>query len=349
MSRSLYNLAMVNYDFLKEYIYVSDLIEYLKKYCSRIDFITVPKDISEEELAKVLQGYHFLIVSTYPRYGRKFFELNKDVLLVFRFGLGYDNVDIKAAEELGVVVARVPPYVEREAVAEQTVALILASLRRTVKADKLVKLGRVRVAVYDAEFVKELSGPKDLSDAIVGIMGFGNIGSRVAEILVKGFNSKVLAYDPYVPKERMIQVNVEPVNSLIELFERSDIVSIHSSLTKETYHAVNREVLSKAKRGIIIVNTARGEIIDTDALIWALNEGIVDFVALDVVEGEPIPSDHPLLQFNNVIITPHMSVFTHTTLRNMFKAAVNAIINYVEGKAIEEQLAIPKNPRQKPR
>ncbi|MEM1644601.1 MAG: NAD(P)-dependent oxidoreductase [Ignisphaera sp.] len=348
MCSKLYSLAMVNYDFLKDYIYISDLIGYLKRYCDRIDFITVPKEISEEELAKVLQGYHFLIVSTYPRYGRKFFELNKDVLLVFRFGLGYDNVDIKAAEELGVAVARIPPYVEREAVAEHTVALILASLRRITKADKLVKIGRIRVAVYDTKFINELAGPKDLSEAVVGIMGFGNIGSRVAEILIKGFNSKVLAYDPYIPKEKMLQMGSEPVNSLTELFERSDIVSIHAPLTKETYHAVNKEILSKAKRGLIIINTARGEIIDTEALIWALKEGIVDFVALDVVEGEPIPPDHPLLKFDNVIVTPHMAVFTHTTLRKMFKAAVNAIVNYIEGKSIEEQLATPKTPRLRP-
>lgn len=342
-------LAIVNYPFLKGYHYIEDVIKRLQDYYDVL-FVDV-NQVEEEDLARNLQGFHVLIVSTVPYYGRKFFSLNHDVRLVIRWGLGYDNIDIRAAEEEGVIVVRLPNEVEREAVAEHAIALMLTALRRIPLADHDMRVGKVFAAVYNEYILKELTGPANLSEMTVGIVGLGNIGSRVAEILIKGFGAKVVAYDPYVDHSKASKLGVELVNSIEDLVRQSDIVTIHAPLTNETRHLINREVLKKAKRGLIIVNTARGGIVDTEALLWALDEGIVSFAALDVFEQEPLPPDHPLLAKRNVILTPHIAVFNHTTLRKMFESAALAAIAYARREALEPYVVVvskPSRPRPNP-
>ncbi len=123
--------------------------------------------------------------------------------------------------------------------------------------------------------------------------------------------------------------------SLEELARESDIITFHAPLTNETYHMINKNILSKMKRGVIIVNTARGELVDEEALCEYIEKGVVAAYAADVVEGEPIGADHRLLKYPNIIITPHIAAYTHEALRNMDEAVVEAIINYVENKPID--------------
>lgn len=302
-----------------------------------LDQIEVPKDITGKELAERLKGYHFIIASVTPQYDREFFKSNEDVVMIVRHGIGLDNVDLKAAEEYGVKVVAVPGYKEREAVAEHTIALMLDALRHVTEANEAVRKGKWQER---AKFIS-----RNISNLTVGIVGFGNIGSRVAEILRNGFGTKVIAYDPYVPKERMKALGVVPVSSIAELMANSDIVTLHANLSPETYHIVNRETMRNAKRGIIIVNAARGELIDHDALVEAIEKGVVSAVALDVVEKEPIESEHPLLRYSNVVITPHIAAYTQEALIAMDETVTNAILNCLDNKPIEGIIVDPKKHR----
>jgi len=304
----------------------SNAISRLESRCT-VDQIEVSKNVLGEELAQRLAGYHFIVASVTPQYGEEFFKSNSDVVMIARHGIGLDNIDLKAAEEYGVKVVAVPGYREREAVAEHAVALMLSVLRRVVEANDSVRKGGW---LERARFVS-----RNMSSLTVGLVGFGNIGSKVAEILREGFGSKVLAYDPYVQEERMEALGVIPVSSVFELMAESDIVTLHANLNPETYHIINREALMSAKRGIIVVNTARGELVDQDALIEAVEKGIVSGVALDVVEKEPIELEHPLLKYSNVIITPHIAAYTREALTAMDETIVEAIFNYMDNKPIE--------------
>jgi Phosphoglycerate dehydrogenase and related dehydrogenases len=299
--------------------------------------IEVPKDISGKDLASKLNGYHFIVASVTPKYDREFFEHNKNVVMIVRHGIGYDNIDIKAAEEKGVIVARVPGWREREAVAEHTVALILSALRYIPQAYGAVQAGKWSDR---AKFIG-----KELSSLTIGVIGFGNIGSRVAEILRKGFNAKIIVYDPFASKEKVIEYGYVYANNLCELLKTSDIITLHAALTPENYHMINEEAFKCMKEGVIIVNTARGELIDENALIENLEKKKVLAVALDVVEGEPIDANHPLLKYDNVIITPHIAAYTWEALKGMDDAVVEAIVNYLNNKPIDGIVVMPRNPR----
>jgi D-3-phosphoglycerate dehydrogenase len=299
--------------------------------------LEVPKDIGGAELASRLQGFHFIVASVTPRYSREFFEYNDSVVMIVRHGIGYDNIDVAAAEEFGVVVSRVPGWREREAVAEHTVALVLDALRHVTRSYSYVRAGRWGER---ARFIG-----RELPNLTIGVVGFGNIGSRVAEIFRRGFGSRVLVYDPYVPPERVRELGCEPVSRLEELLTQADVITLHAALTPENYHMIGRREFELMKDGVIIVNTARGELVDGDALLEYLQRGKVGAVALDVVEGEPIGPDHPLLRFENVIITPHIAAYTYEALRGMDEAVVEAILNYLSGKPIDGAVVLPKNPR----
>lgn len=326
-------IAIVN---SKSFGKFTDAMNKLAMRCT-LEQIEVPKSIAERELAEKLKGYHFIIASVTPRYGKEFFRRNEDVVMIVRHGIGLDNIDLRAAEEYGVKVAAVPGYKEREAVAEHTVALMLSALRHVVEANEAVRKGKWQER---AKFIS-----KNISNLTVGIIGFGNIGSRVAEILRNGFGTKVVAYDPYVQEEKMKALEVVPMNSVTELMAKSDIVTLHTNLSPETYHIVNREALANAKRGIIIVNAARGELIDQDALIEAIEKGIVSTAALDVAEREPIEPEHPLLKYSNVVITPHIAAYTQEALTAMDETIVDAIFSYLDNKPIEGIVVNPKKCR----
>ena len=325
-------IAIVNSKSFGEY---SSAVEELQRI-GDVSRISVRRGASGGELALRLDGFHFVIASVTPYYGREFFEGNKSVVMIIRHGVGLDNVDLEAAEEHGVAVARVPGRIEREAVAEHAITLMLLALRKTYQAIEAVRRGGWRAR---SRFVGW-----ELGSRVVGVIGFGNIGSRVAEILVRGFGSRVLAYDPYVPEERIKSVGAIPAD-LEELLASSDVISLHAKLTKENYHMLDEQAFRRMKDGVIIVNTSRGELISVQALAKALAEGKVSAAALDVVEGEPIDESHPLLEFENVIITPHIAAYTREALKGMDEFAVRAITAYLEGEPVEGLVVAPTKPR----
>lgn len=286
-----------------------------------------PSRIGGRELARALYGYTILIASVTPYYSPEFFAEKDETWLIARHGLGVDNIHLPSATAHGVIVTRVFPWMERDSVAELTIALLLTILRHIPQAAVAVREGRW---TERATFIGW-----ELKTKTVGLIGFGNIGSRVGEILVKGFGARVLAYDPNVSPEVIKAVGVEPVN-LETLLKEADIISIHASLTEENFHFLSYDAFALMKPGVILVNTARGELIDEAAFIAALESGRVAGAALDVVEGEPIGSDHPLLRFPNVLIVPHIAAYTYETLRRMGDKVVSDVERVVRGEVPEE-------------
>lgn len=288
---------------------------------------TLPADIDGRALAEALRGFPILIASVTPRFGPEFFAHKDETWLIARHGIGVDNIHLPSATERGVLVTRVTPWMERDAVAEMTVALLLAVLRRLPEAAAAVREGRW---AERAAFVG-----RELRGKVVGVIGFGNIGSRVGEILARGFQARVLACDPHQPPEAIRAAGAEPAD-LETVLRESDVLTLHAELNASTYHLLSYEAFAKMKPGVVLVNTARGELIDGAALLAALERGQVAGAALDVVEGEPIGPEHPLLRHPNVLVVPHIAAYTEEALRRMGEKVVSDVERVLRGEPPEE-------------
>jgi D-lactate dehydrogenase len=251
---------------------------------------------------------------------------------------GFNNVDLKAAAENKIKVVRVPAY-SPEAVAEHAVALILTLNRKTHKA-----YNRVRESNFSLE---KLTG-FNLYGKTVGVVGTGMIGAAFCRIML-GFGCKVIAYDPY-PVETLQQLGVQYV-PLEQLFETSDIVSLHCPLTPQTQYLINPESLSKMKDGVMLINTGRGALIDTQAVIHALKSCKLGFLGLDVYEqesqlffqdlSESIIQDDligRLMSFPNVLITAHQGFFTREALEQIATITLQNLSDFEAGKPLENEV-----------
>ena len=242
---------------------------------------------------------------------------------------GYNNVDLAAADRLGLVVARVPAY-SPEAVAEHTVALILALNRKVYRA-----YNRVREGNFSLDGLVGFN----LHGKTVGLIGTGKIGAAVARILGPGFGCRLLACDP-APNQECVRLGVKYIG-LPELFSQSDVLSLHTPLLPETIHLINRETLAQMKRGVMLINTSRGALIDTRAVIDALKTGQIGYLGLDVYEEETalffedrsstvIPDDvfARLLTFPNVVLTGHQAFLTREALAGIAQTTVENLAGF---------------------
>lgn len=301
-------------------IYAPEAIETLNRIgeVKRLTFSRPPGDF---EVAEAIRGYNAVILGAVGRISAETLRNVENLKVIARHGVGYDNVDVNEATRRGIAVTYTP-HANAESVAEHTFALILALMRRICEAYNTVKSGgwseRSRLIGFE------------IYGKTMGIIGFGAIGRRVAEIAAKGFNMRILAYDPYVNREEMLKLNVKPAD-LKELIKESDIVSIHAVLTSETYHLIGEEELKQMKPKALIVNTARGPIIDEKALIKALREKWIAGAALDVLEAEPPEGENPLLSMSNVLVTPHIAAFTVEALKRMDLMVVEDIVRIYNG------------------
>ena len=280
-----------------------------------------------EELVAALDGFQFIVASVTPDFPRVFFERSSDLLLLARHGIGCDNVDLAAATEAGVLVTRVPAAPERDAVAELNIALIMACLRDVVPG---------------AQASKELEWERrrgfvgwELSHMTVGVIGYGNIGSRVGEIISAGFGAEVLAYDPNIADAVLAKTGVEPVG-LHDLLRRSDLISLNASHHAGNYEMIGETEIGLMKDGVIIVNTARGELTDETALAQAVASGKIARLGVDVLQREPIRNDHPFLSLDNVVVLPHVGGYTDRSLHRMDEKNVEDIERVVNGKVPDE-------------
>lgn len=242
--------------------------------------------------------------------------------VIGRSGAGYDSVDVRSATDRKIPLVYVPGAGAR-GVAEAAVALILALAKNLVYWDRETKSGN-----WQSRF---LSNPKDLSGSVIGIVGFGNIGSTLAELL-RGFNSHLLVYDPLVSLERTRQFGVEST-SLEELLRSSDFVSLHAPLTAETRGMINRASLELIKPGAFLINLARGGLIESlDVLYEFLQNHRLAGAALDVFEPEPPDHTHPIFRLPNLITAPHALGMTEGTMRQIFKSMAGDMAAVLDGR-----------------
>lgn len=301
------------------------LIDIEREMLSKYGKVVVAGSANEDTLAELAVDADVIMV-VYAKITRKIIESAKKLKGIVRYGIGVDNIDLGAATSKGVFVANVPDYCIGT-VADFAFALILALVRRIIHADKYV-----REKAYLSRWTnppEELRGI-DLEGKTLGIIGLGKIGVEVAKRAI-GFGMNVLAYDPYVTPEIAKRLNVKLVD-LETLLRESDVISIHCPLTKETYHLIDENKLRLMRKTAYIVNTARGPIIDEKALYKALKEGWIAGAALDVYEREPLPSDSPLFELDNVILTPHIAWYTEEALKRLEMSAVEEAIRILKGE-----------------
>ncbi|HET8523415.1 MAG TPA: D-glycerate dehydrogenase [Thermomicrobiales bacterium] len=237
--------------------------------------------------------------------------------VVSNFAVGYDNVDVPAATKRGVLVCNTPGVLT-ETTADFAFALLMAAARRVVEGVEYVRAGKWKT------WGPTLLMGQDVYGATLGIVGFGRIGREVAK-RGGGFDMRILAYDTYHDEDAASQLGAEYVE-LDDLLRRSDFVSLHVALTPETEHLIGARELGLMKNSAILINAARGPVIDTDALVTALRDGQIGGAALDVTDPEPLPADHPLVHMPNAIVVPHIasaSVATRTKMATM--AATNLL------------------------
>ncbi len=249
--------------------------------------------------------------------------------IVSQYAVGYDNIDIECASKLGIYVTNTP-HVLTESTAELTWALILATNRRIVEADRYVRSGEWYRS--GTGWHPELLLGMELHGKVLGIVGFGRIGRAVARIGAKGFGMKVLYYDiRRAPEEVEKDIGAKYVD-LDTLLREADIVSIHVPLTKETRYMIGEEELRKMKPTAILVNSSRGAVIDTNSLVRALKEGWIAGAGLDVFEKEPLEEGHELTKLRNVVLAPHIGSATREAREKMTCAVLENLLKFKNGE-----------------
>lgn len=252
--------------------------------------------------------------------------------VISQMAVGFDNIDIAAATRKGICVGHTPGVLT-ETCADFTFALLLAAARRVVEGDRIVRQGNWPIW---GPFV--LTGP-EVNNATLGIVGFGRIGQAVAR-RARGFGMKILYYDQVRYPDAEKEFGAE-FSSFHDLLAQSDFVSIHTFLSSETRGMFNRDVLSRMKPSAILINASRGPVVDSDSLVWALQEKRIAGAALDVFDPEPIPRDHPLLSMENIVIVPHIASASIQTRRRMAEISVQNLVAGLRG----ERLPFCANPQ----
>ncbi len=292
-----------------------ELLERLKKI-GTIEFVKVAGDMRGKELAERMKQFNILISSVTPFFDKEFFEHKKDLLLISRHGIGYNNIDVEAAQSCNTLVTIVPPLVERDAVAEGAVAILINAMRQVSISQAAAKENRW---AERAAFVGN-----GITGKTVGVIGCGNIGSRVAEILKHGFHTTVYAYDPN-PDRQWSQKHGILYTDLETLLKNADIISLNASLNETSLHMIGQKQYEMMKKGVYIVNNARADLLEEKATCKALENGTIKALAMDVMHKEPAHNTHPFFQYDNCFITPHISAYTYECLKGMGEKCVGDV------------------------
>lgn len=279
------------------------------------------KGISADDLLSAIGAYHAVIVRSRTKITSAVLEAAENLRVVGRAGVGVDNIDLSAAANRGVTVVNAP-VATTLAVAEQTLALMLALARSIPRADAAMKSGQW--------IKKELMGV-ELNGKILGIVGVGNIGAAVAQ-RAAALGMRVLGYDPLLNEETLRERGVVPAG-LHDLYAQADFISLHVPLSPETRGIFNGQALGRMKRGVRLVCTARGGLVDETALLGALESGHVAGAALDVFAQEP-PGLTALVAHPNVIATPHASSQTIEAQQRAAEDIANEVLAALEGKPL---------------
>jgi D-3-phosphoglycerate dehydrogenase len=268
--------------------------------------VTVLDTCDEQALVDAVRDAHALLIRSRACVTRVVLEAGPHLRVVGRGGVGIENVDVQSAYELGIAVV-FTPGAATEAVADLTVGLMLDLVRRIHPADAAVRSG------HFLDF-REASVDRELSELTLGVIGLGRIGKAVARRCRAGFRMNVLYNDIVEPG--FIDFVALPVDKA-ELYRRADVVSLHVPLTDQTRQLIDDAALAGFKHGAILINTARGAVVDGEAVARALNSGHLGGAALDVFDPEPPPPTHPLMTAPNTLFTPHLGARTHRGLARM--------------------------------
>lgn len=294
--------------------------------------VVVKTKLSKDELLKEINDCDGLIVRSATKVTADVIDAAGRLKVIGRAGSGLDNVDTQAATRRGIVVMNTPGG-NTVTTAEHTMAMIFAMTRRIPQATASMKAGK---------WEKERFMGVELYNKILGIIGVGQIGGYLTK-LAQGIGMNVIAYDPYLAEERARHMGVEMVD-LDELFRRSDIISVHTPLTPETKSLIDAGAIAKMKPGVMIVNCARGGIVNEADLCEALKAKKVAAAAFDVFDQEPVKPDHPLLTLDNFICTPHIGASTTEAQENVAIGIAEQIVDYFTKGIARGAVNVPSVP-----
>ena len=282
----------------------------------------------KDKLAAAVDGFDGLAIRSATKVTAKLLEKANGLKVIGRAGIGVDNVDIPAATARGIIVMNTP-FGNSITTAEHAITLMLALARQIPEADVSTRAGK---------WEKNKFLGVEIFSKTLGVIGCGNIGSIVADRAI-GLKMKVIAYDPYLSAERAVKLGVEKVE-LDDLLRRADFITLHTPLTDKTRNIINAESLAMTKKGVRIVNCARGELVDEQALVEALKSGHVAGAALDVFREEPATAS-PLFALPNVVCTPHLGAATMEAQENVALQVAEQMSDYLLRGAIANAVNFP--------
>lgn len=287
--------------------------------------------MDEETLCKTIVDYDALMVRSQTKVTKKVIEAGKNLKIIGRAGVGVDNIDLDAATANGIIVVNSPDG-NTNAAAEHTVALMLAMSRNIAKAAASTKQGLWERSKFTGH---------EVFGKTLGVIGFGKIGHHVAEA-AKALGMKIFVYDPYTTKEVVEKFGAKYIESLVELWPLCDYITVHVPKTKDTLHMINKETIAKMKKGVRLINCARGGIIEENALAEALESGQVAQAAVDVFENEPDIKDSVLVNTKgDILLTPHLGASTEEAQLNVAIDVAEQIKDVLLGGSARSAVNIP--------
>jgi lactate dehydrogenase-like 2-hydroxyacid dehydrogenase len=311
----MYNIAIVNSS-----IFEKANKAHIKTLSRQFNITQYEFNASSQDnrIIEALREVHCVILGVNPVFNAKILRSLKQLKLIARHGIGLDNVDLVVAEELGIKVTKVEHEIERHSVAEHAVLLILAALRKIEEA--------VNLAKTDWNGRNNLIG-RELFESTVGIIGVGSIGTRVGEILKHGFHCKILACDTNCSSEEIRSKGFTPAD-LEMVLTHSDIISLHCDLNSGSKKLLDKAKLQKLHSSCVLVNTARGDVVDEESLFEILSQNQISCYATDVMQGEPNILHKKLLNLRNFLVTPHIAAYTNRSLEGMGESVVRSVIEF---------------------
>ncbi|MBM3709534.1 MAG: phosphoglycerate dehydrogenase [Actinobacteria bacterium] len=313
----------------KKILVTDGIAEDAKKILEAKYIVDLKKGLSPEELRKEIRDYNAIIIRSATKMTSDIIEYAENLEVIGRAGVGVDNVDVKSATKKGVVVVNAPGS-NSNSVAEHALGLMFALARKIPEADYSTKAGK-----WEKSKFKGI----EIEGKTLGIVGFGKIGYIVAKKAI-GLGMKVTAYDPFTTDEKFSSLGIERANKLEDLYKVADFISIHLPKNKDTIDLFNKKEFAKMKKGVIIINSARGGIIVEKDLADAIREGQVGGAALDVFESEPCASS-PLFELDRVVCTPHLGASTDEAQDRAGIMIAEQVSDVLEGKPATFAVNVP--------
>ncbi len=292
--------------------------------------IDAKQGLKEPELIEQIKGVDGLIVRSATKVTRAAIEAADQLKVIGRAGVGVDNVDVEAATERGIIVMNTPGG-NTISTAEHTFSLMMALARQIPQA---------HATMVDGAWARKKFNGTELLDKTLGIAGMGRIGSEVARRAI-AFGMRVVVFDPYLAVSRAKALQVELIDNLEDMLPQIDFLTLHMPLTKDTEGIMNAERFAMCKKGLRLVNCARGALINEEDLLAALESGQLAGAGLDVFSSEPLPEDHPLRKAPNVVLTPHLAASTEEAQENVGIEIAEQIMDFLKTGSVRNAVNVP--------